>query len=830
MIGRDRELAAMHAVFESSVASGRAARLTVVGDAGVGKSRVTHEFLEQAGRTARILHGNCLAYGDGITFWPLLRIVQAAAGVNEDDQGEVARGRVRQLVADGEIADRLASIAGLVTTAFPVAELVWAVRRLLEHLAATSPLVVVVDDLHWAEPVLLEALEELTRTVDGPVTILGTARPTVLESQPEFVESAPVLSIGPLGDEDCERFLRLLLGDGNVDRAVVRRVLDAVGGNPLFLEQLLSMLIDDGRLEPVGDGWRVRGDLASLEVPASVEALLAARLDLLPVDARRTIGPASVIGRHFAVDALTHIIDADLLPASGEHLDELERRELITAEPDDDPAYRFQHQLIRDATYNGLLKQSRAVLHEQMVSWAEGRNAERGRTTEFDEILGYHLEQAYRYWGELGPLDDHAAGLGRRGSDLLCGAGERALARGDMPAAANLLSRAAALLVPPHPSLARRLLLAGRALHETGAFDAAIESYDRSAEAADEAGDLGGAVGGRIERVRLQYLIGRVTDPAVVPQEIEAALARLGSMDGLVGPPDALCRVWQLRLNLHIEACRWAAAQEAAERVIEFARLAGNHVLAVRTMPLLAFLAQKGPMPVAEAAATCEQILDEVSSDRRSTSLVNLELAMLAAMALDVEGARARCIATRAALSELGWDMQAALVSLSSGPIELLADEPELAEQELRRDFDALERMEERNFISLTAVLLAEAVYRQQRFDEARELVERSRDIAAPDDLAVQILLCTVGGKLAAQAGDLAAGLALVDEGVEMMERTDDPSGLGDVLLDRAEVLALGGDVPGAVAACEQARQRYDEKANRLGARRADRMASDLPT
>jgi hypothetical protein len=258
--------------------------------------------------------------------------------------------------------------------------------------------------------------------------------------------------------------------------------------------------------------------------------------------------------------------------------------------------------------------------------------------------------------------------------------------------------------------------------------------------------------------------------------------------------------------------------------VIEHARQAGNAVLEVRTMPLLAFLAQKGPMHVPDATAQCQAILARVAQDRRSSGLTRLELALLSAMALDFESARASYSDTRTVLSELGWEMQAALVSLSSGPIELLADEPARAEEELRRDYDALQLLGERNFISLTATLLAEAVYRQRRFDEAQDLVDFSRDIAAPDDLAVQIIWRSVAGKLAGRAGDPHHGVTMVRDALAMIESTEDPSGQADVLVDLAEVCYLAGEAAAALDALADAQRRYAAKGNQAGAVRVARL------
>jgi tetratricopeptide (TPR) repeat protein len=491
---------------------------------------------------------------------------------------------------------------------------------------------------------------------------------------------------------------------------------------------------------------------------------------------------------------------------------------------DDESDFRFQHQLIRDAAYHSLLKESRAVLHERLVRFLDERDQTRDRSTELTEIQGYHLERAYTYWRELGLTDRRVVELGLDAAHRLRAAGERALARGDMPAAASLLLRAADLLPDDHAGKPRVLLLAGGALDEAGWFDRALRAFDESARLARDTGASAAAEAATIARARLDYITGRATDIEQVGADVEAALDRLTAL----ADPDALSRAWQLRLDVDIANCRWAAAQHAAGQLIDHAGRAGNVIMQRSGMRLLAFLAQKGPMPVAEATALCEDVIERVAADRRSAALARVDLALLTAMRLDFDRARAWCREAREVLGELGADTQAALISLSSGPIELSAGDPAQAEAELRRDYLALDRMGERNFISLTAALLAEAVYRQQRYGEAAEMVAFAREVAAHDDLAVHVIAASVEGKLTARRGDPATGVALVREAVELIETTEDPSGQGDVWLDLAEALHLAGEHHHAVAAAGESRERYLAKGNLAGVRRADRMAQRL--
>ncbi|HEX6254312.1 MAG TPA: adenylate/guanylate cyclase domain-containing protein [Euzebyales bacterium] len=819
LVGRDDDLAALRRLLRATIRGQQARRVTVIGEAGVGKSRLIHEFLTEAERTARVLSGRCLAYGEGITFWAFLEMVHAATGITDDDAADVARRRLAELVGDDpEVLARVESIAGLTDTPYAVAELGWAMRALVERHSSRGPVVLVLDDIHWAEPTFIEIVDRLASTVRGPVMLLSSARPLALEQHREFIGDAPSVVLAPFSAELCERFLLLLLGEAQIDHEVVELIAGAAGGNPLFLEQFLSMLIDDGRLQYVDGRWRAGGDLSTLEVPASIEALLAARLDRLPERERHVIEPSSVIGNEFRQEAVVALVERDVRPFVPDQLARLTDRELVELVDEFDAAFRFQHQLIRDATYNTLLKESRAILHERFVRWLDAREETRDRATELQEILGYHLEQAYHYWRELGRVDPRVEALGVDASGRLGDAGERALARGDMPAAAALLLRAADLLPDGHAARPRILLLAGGALDEAGWFDRAMTAFDDSAKAAREAGNGAAVEAATMARSRLEYLTGHTTDAEQVASQVDEALDRLTAS----ADPDALSRAWQLRFNVDVAACRWAAAQHAANQLIEYARRAGNTILERSTLRALAFLAQKGPMPVSEATQVCRDILERVASDRRSAAMTRVDLALLTAMALDFDNAREACIEARHTLDELGADTQAALVSLSTGPIELLADQPARAEVELRRDYEALQRMGEHNFIALTAALLAEAVYRQERFDEADDLIAFSRELAAPDDLAVQIVAGCVDGKLTARRGDAATGVALLREAVRLIEATDDPSGQGDAWLDLAEALHLTGESAHAVDASEQARNRYVAKGNLAGVRRAD--------
>ena len=484
-----------------------------------------------------------------------------------------------------------------------------------------------------------------------------------------------------------------LLGQADLHRSVQAKVLAAAEGNPLFVEQLLSMLIDTGMLRSDEGRWVAAGDLAEIAIPPTIHALLAARLDQLPDGERAVVDPASVIGLVFPQAALEKMIDDDARAEIPAHLETLAAKQLMRLEAGDDASYRFEHLMIRDAAYAGLLKRTRARLHESFVTWADEANRANDRATEFEEILGYHMEQAYRYRVALAPLDEQAVAVGLDGARRLGSAGRRAVTRGDMPAAANLLDRASKLLPAGHAERPRLLLDLGYARFETGEYGAAEAAVEASIETAAGLEDLGQETSARLELLLQRFLIdpgrieGRVEDQA---NAAIAVLERLGDEDGLA-------RASLLLANLRIMEGQWEAAARAIEQVIVHAQHLGDRVREIRLGPQLASFAMIGPTPVEEAVAITEQMIARSGGERKSEAVLLRTLGHLHAMQGEFTAAREEYRRGRAMLEELGWVFLAALTSLDSGPIEMLAGDPVAAEAELRADYETLDRLGERS-------------------------------------------------------------------------------------------------------------------------------------
>src|SRR6478735_2334469 len=741
LVGRQAELAELCTSFEQAAASRTPRMLTVVGDAGVGKSRLIREFVETVATEATVVRGRCLSYGEGITFWPLVEIIRAAADIHEDDPPAVARKKVRALVADADVAARIASIAGLNPTPFPLSELHWGARRLLELLADRQPLVVVVDDLHWAEPAFLDFVEQVLDDASAPILLLATARHEFLETRPELGdrENATHLNLAPMSEADSGQIVENLLGQSGLPASVRGRIVAAAEGNPLFVEQMISMLIESGALRNVEGRWVHLDESGDITIPPTIQALLAARLDRLGREERAVIEPAAVVGLEFAEPAVAALVPDGVRSDLTRHLTGLERRRLVRAEASSstgEHGYRFQHLLIRDAAYNGLLKRARATLHERFVAWADRANAEVDRGIEFEEILGYHLEQAYRYFRELGPLDAHGVEVGRDAARRLTNAGRRAFARGDMHAAANLFGRAISVLPADDGDRLALLPDLAETFIERGRFDEATAALDEATAAAEERWDE--RLGAHAALMRLlvdQYRGGsdfsgralRAADEAV------AVFEREDDHEGLV-------KVWRVRFGARMMVGSYDEAANAAAQIIEHARAAGDARNERRGGYLYAQTALTGPTPVDEAIAGCESVASRSADDHRTEGLALVVLGELYAMRGEFDIAREAYERGRVMLEELGRSLLSSSTSINGWRIEFLAGDLEAAERELLRDYERLSEVGEQFLLSTVAARLATVLVAAGRPREATRFLATSKAMSAPDDIEAQAL------------------------------------------------------------------------------------------
>jgi len=812
MVGRARELTLLREAFERTVAADTSHVVTLLGPSGVGKSRMIRELLTRVRGSATVLRGQCLAYGEGMTYWPLVDVVHQAAGASvTDDPGEVRR-KIRALIPGPDqesVAGKLGVLLGDTDPDVDVGDLTDAMHRLLSVLAARRPVIVVLDDLHWAEGSLLDLLERLGDWLrDAPILLCCLARPELLELRPGWGGgriNATTLLLEPLTPEESAALVHNLLGRAEGAADVRERIIAAAEGNPLYLEELLGMLIDDGLLTRVEDRWAATADLSKVEVPPSISALLAARLDGLPARERAALERASVVGNVFDRAAVVALSPLDDPREITQDLLNLVRKELIRPGSSTllgESALRFRHLLMRDAAYNSLSKRERADLHERCAGWLSATLS--GRLTEVEEIIGYHLEQASRYRTGLGPPDTKTSELAEQAAVHLLAAGRRAFGRRDMPAAVNLLSRGGAL-VPRDSSMRLEVLPDLAACHvEMGEFDAAESLLGEAEAGAQRRGDdqlLGSA-----HRVRsvLRLLLRRGGGGDPVESTAPAAIAA-----GAAG--------WTLMADVTMLPRRDSSGGSEHRTDPDGAVITASAPESAPQLDAYAMSALLGPTPVRTAI---EQYTNQLRDDDRNLTgsvRVLAALAALTAMEGQFDQARSHLAEARSILEQLGLRVRALALVYLTGFIELLAEQPGAAEEQLRRGCEECERMGERHVLGSLLALRAQAAYALGKYTEAVELAEAGEDASGGDEI---VHVCALSARAKAlarldrpeQAGALAERAVTLAPKELLIVRAD-------ALRDLAEVLEVGGHRVEAARAAQEALDLYSRKGNVVAAK-----------
>jgi class 3 adenylate cyclase/tetratricopeptide (TPR) repeat protein len=832
LVGRTRELALLEEAFERSAAGPACEVVTVMGPAGVGKSRLTLELVTRLGSRATVVQGPCLSYGDGITFWPVTSVVMEAIGTEERETQAEAKRRLSDLLAnlgssgaddDAAVRDGLEPLLGLRQAEVGIQQTYWAVRRFIERLASRAPLVVVFDDIHWGESTFLDLLEYLADGIRGaPVLIVCQARGELLDVRPQWMSAKPNASsvvLNPLTDDETDGLIRGLVGGIDVPVKARARIAEMAEGNPLYVEETIRMLVDDGVLQQVAGRWTLADDPSKVAVPPTIHALLAARLDRLEPDQRTVIERGSVVGRSFWWGAVSDLSPEAVRARVGTCLQSLVRKELIRPDSSEirgEDAFRFTHILVRDAAYNGIPKSTRVELHERLADWIEANTKD--VAGEYEEIVAYHLEQAHRALLELGPPSDRTAALGERAAERLASAGERAFARGDMPAAVNFLSRATALLPDRHPRRLELLPEVAFALLESGNFEGLMATAGEMEAAAAETGD---------ERLQAHAtVIGlwiRVfTNPEGWLPEAEREATRAIDTFGRLGDERGLARAWSLIGLVGILTARFVPAENGWSRAVEHARRAGNHRDALEGLSWVAATVWLGPTPAEEGIRRCREVFDEAQGDRKAMSTALFAQGGLEAGLGHFDEARELLGRSRALMEEVALLVWAAgALSQAVAWALLLEGKPAAAEQELRKGYEALRAIGEVSFLSTVAGILAEAICAQGRYDEAEEFTRISEESAGAEDAYSQVLWRSVRAKCAARQGNGAEALRLVREAVTLVETTDSLDLQWLALMSKAEVLRLAGRPAEAENALNAAIEVAERKQNLVAARHA---------
>jgi len=776
LVGRAEELRALRDVFEKVVERREAMVAAVLGEAGVGKTRLSIELGRLLSDDAHIAVGRCAAYGEGRTWLPLRGLVEDA-GLADVDSTE---------------AETLVALLG--GAPIPVADAFWAARRFVESLARDGPALIVLDDLHLAAPTFLDFVEQLVvAPLSVPVLVVCVARPELAELRPGL----PTRVLRPLSESEGRELVDLAAPE-SVPKRVRARVVELAEGNPLYAEQLVAYVRESG--------------VDALEsVPPTVEALVADRLGRLDAEARAVLERAAVVGREFGHAAVLHLTPQLEVPGVGRNLAELARIQLIhTTRPRGESAdgFRFHHVLVRDVAYASIPKAERAALHEGVAEWLDASgDAE-------DELIGLHLEEAHRYRHDLAPDDPHTAGLAVAAGERLGAAGMRAHERGDSPAAASLLSRATRLL--PTADCTARDLLCELAVAEWSMDDAARAalSLEHALAAARSQRDLRAELRARIELANLQIFTGPAGSDDELLELAQDAVPLFEQYDDV----RSLGRTW-----LHVGFVEGGVRRRneewrhAAERALSYYRR--TDWSAATCIGDLASALVSGPVPARAARVRCRELLTESKEDRLARAHVLVALAVLDAMLRRFASARRLVAEARTIYEETGFALAVATRSdRNLGRIELLARRPDAAECVLRSCCETFERTGDRGSLATTAAELAEALFRRELHAEAAKWAAVSEGAAAGDDLGAQYRWRGVKAKVIASAGRHRDAIELAQDALSLADRTDATNERADAVLNLAQVHRFAGDESRAVEAAETALALFEQKENEAAA------------
>jgi class 3 adenylate cyclase len=826
LIGRESELARIQAEFEKVTASRICRGVTVVGDPGIGKSRLVHEFLASTRPRANVIRGRCLSYGDGITYWPLVSLIDEAAGIDSDADAAEARARIERLVSGMEhgplIARQLEGVAGRGEPLGAPQEIAWAIRRLFETLAAERPLIVVLDDIQWAEPALLELVEHVVARIEGSaVLLLCIARREIFETSPAWMRGGGTATIRlePLGTEDGSRLVDGLLGEAALDPATRERIAAAADGNPLFIEQLLAMLVDDGILAREEGRWIARQDLALVDIPMSIRALLAARLDRLDRSEKATIERASVVGKVFWWGSVVELTPEAERPRVGSDLASLMRRELVRADPTmlvGDEAFRFQHLLVRDAAYAALAKEERARLHVLFAAWLEARG-----TTPVDDrglILGYHLEQAYRYRVELrGPTGEDRS-LAERALTYLRPAATAASDRGDTRTAIPLMRRALSLTEEGRDRIELLFDLAAvlaRSGDPTGRRDAESEARGLLARFPD------GPLQQRSEIIRAHALID--ASPPGWYDEAMAIVASVVRECDLIDDSQGRLRALNLRAFLKGARGSFEAERATYEEALLAAQEAHDGRRADDIMATIALRAIVDSSPVTPALERCKAFLEVVHDDLEHRADILLAVGVLEAMVGQMEVSRGRMAEVRVIVNELGLMMPLGVADepMMCANAELIGGDPASVEEHIRWGCAESERLGDLTHLASLAPLLAEILLCTGDLAGAEHYVTVGRELTQDDDLDAMIRWRMAAAGIAIGRGERVTAVALARDAIGIVGPTEFLPLRYQAQLRLAEALRAAGDEPGARDAAEESARLAELKEDRASEARA---------
>ena len=818
LVGRDRELA----LLRNALARVRAERspqlVTLMGVPGIGKSRLVHELRQLVEAEPELVawrQGRSLPYGEGVSLLALAEMIKAQAGILETDTTGEAEAKLAQMVSEvagdtpeaGWLARHLSTLAGLRgdsrgsgPSGDRRGEAFAAWRQFFEALAEERPLVLVFEDLHWADDGLLDFVHYLAGwAASVPMLLIGTARPELLARQPGWGGGKPnavTLSLSPLSYEDTVRLIGLLSGRAVIEAGEQAALVAHAGGNPLYAEQYVQMLADQQAVRP-----RNR----ALPVPESVQGIIGARLDLLSAPEKRVMHDAAVIGKVFwpAAVAALGATNGDAAGKAGleECLHTLQSRQFLRHERVSSMAgesqYAFIHVLVRDVAYGQIPRAARAEKHIRAAGWIESLS----RAEDHAEMLAHHYVAALQL---ARAANQDTTAMAPRARTALQAAGDHAFALNALASAAGFY-RTALELWPQDESeqRARLLRLLGTVLYETGDLEQAKAVLSEGAEVAE-------AAGLPAMRARIRVLLAEFSDAGVAEAlaECEAAIAVLGSE----GELEALAEAWQLAGKLRFWLDDLPGAEKALECAITYGRQSGNHRAQMRASHWLAVTFHVLPIPADTAVARTEQLLQATSGDLWAEADLLKPLCLLYAYVGRPADARAALARSQSIFTGFGAKFALAESAIPAGLTELAIGDPVAAERYLREGYEAWRAMGERGYFASVASLLAEALYAQGRFDEAQRVTEEAEAASLPGDFEGDAWWRAAKARQLARSSQFTAARRLIDEAKALMTPATAPLTQAEVLVAKAEVDRLAGAPQQAAASLHAALEIYEDR------------------